>query len=218
MVGLTVHHIQLAVADGLMALSKLQKAGFILFAQSTYANVRQWALRSGSARFVISEIKDKECDVANGSIERKSLSHLPVILPSFVCPKLICESTNQVDTVFNVAFEPVNIEKTMKVARENGTEVLHELNTISDSDVGSIRFAVIKSCLGNVIHTLIDSSQYKGVFLPGFSSTSDKNMASNTSCVTHFDHITFACHKRTMKDAMGWYEQCLGMKRFFINR
>lgn len=216
MVGLAVHHIQLAVTDGLIALSKFQKVGFRLFAQSTYANVRQWALRSGSARFVISEIKNKECDVASESREIKSLSHLPVILPSFMCPKLIWESTSQVDTVFNVAFEPVNIEKTLKVASENGAEVLHELSTISDGDVGSVQFAVIKSCLGNVIHTLIDSSQYKGVFLPGFTSASDKD--TNTSCVTHFDHITFACHEGTMKDVMGWYEQCLGMKRLFINR
>lgn len=220
MVGLSVHHIQLSVKHGPFIISKLKQAGFKIFAQSRYADVRQWAMRSGTARFVITETKSLEneqsCNMSNGTHSISDTS-LPLVSPSFVCPQSLCRNTLSGDTVFNVAFEPLNLEKTLDLARENRAHILHDLRTVDDGKFGHVRFAVIKSCLGNVIHTLLDTSQYKGDFLPGFISETDTCMDDN-SHVTHFDHVTLACHEGRINEAMKWYESCLGMKRFLINR
>ncbi|XP_076743703.1 4-hydroxyphenylpyruvate dioxygenase-like protein isoform X2 [Maylandia zebra] len=38
------------------------------------------------------------------------------------------------------------------------------------------------------------------------------------SCpVTHFDHITYACPRKTTHQVMGWYEKVFGFQRFFID-
>ncbi|XP_071827750.1 4-hydroxyphenylpyruvate dioxygenase-like protein isoform X2 [Apostichopus japonicus] len=221
MVGLAVHHIQLAVTHGPVILAKLKQAGFKIFAQSSYSNVRQWAMQSGTARLLVTEMMNPENGQSHQNVDRKILNgqHLPILDPSIALPQSVCKNSISSHSVFNIAFEPSDIEKTLDVARGNGADILYDLRTIDEGGSGFLRYAVIKSGLGNMVHTLLDTSQYRGAFLPGFTNVIDDQLDhSKESHVTHFDHVTLACREGTINETMSWYERCLGMKRFSINR
>ncbi|XP_033632579.1 4-hydroxyphenylpyruvate dioxygenase-like protein [Asterias rubens] len=128
------------------------------------------------------------------------------------------------DTVFNVAFEVYDVPGAICKAEENGAEVLCRPTVVRDPiSEGHVTIAAIKSCVGNVIHTLVDSSSYEGVFLPGFiaavMSESEKSNSQHSPCLlTHIDHVTFACPMGASNLILEWYEKCFGMKRFFLMR
>lgn len=84
---------------------------------------------------------------------------------------------------------------------------------------GFIEYACIKSCIGNVVHTLIDESQYSGPFLPGFTpvSTAEKKISSQ-SVVQSIDHIAFAVEKQVGLSSVAWYEKVFDMKRSVVSR
>ena len=84
---------------------------------------------------------------------------------------------------------------------------------------GSIEYACIKSCIGNVVHTLIDTSQYAGPHLPGFVPTAilDRSV-SRQAMIAGIDHVAFALPKHGAFSAVTWYETVLGMKRLVVNQ
>lgn len=127
------------------------------------------------------------------------------------------------DTVFNVAFEVKDFRHVLSVLERNSGKVLRGLETVGDSD-GEIDSLVVQSPVGNVLHTMLNTSRYAGVFLPGF----DNKLNISPACLgssngfqelnlSHFDHITFACPQGTSKKFMDWYSKCFGFSRFQIN-
>jgi 4-hydroxyphenylpyruvate dioxygenase-like putative hemolysin len=85
---------------------------------------------------------------------------------------------------------------------------------------GSIEYACIKSCLGNVVHTLLDTSKYTGIYLPGFVPTSTEidGSSSDRLLMRSIDHVAFAVSRDEALSTMAWYETVLGMKRFLVNQ
>lgn len=53
--------------------------------------------------------------------------------------------------------------------KRNGLKVLQEPETIQDED-GFVIIARISGSGGSIVHTLIQSNDYKGSFLPGYSN------------------------------------------------
>lgn len=84
---------------------------------------------------------------------------------------------------------------------------------------GSVEYACIKSCVGNVVHTLIDTSQYTGEHLPGFVPVLTLIQPRVTpSIVRGIDHVAFAISHNEALSTIQWYKTVLGMKRFVTNR
>ena len=93
---------------------------------------------------------------------------------------------------------------------------------------GNIRLSVVKSCCGNVIHSLISKEEgSKKEYLPGFEPMTKEDMKSfdsinpwNENCLrtTHMDHITYVCYGGDSRKILAWYHEIFGMRRFLVNK
>nr|XP_054766066.1 4-hydroxyphenylpyruvate dioxygenase-like protein [Lytechinus pictus] len=271
-----VHHVQLAVRNGSRYVHKLiSNVNFKLFAERRDVDSTDWVLRSGSSIYVVSEHRAEVFRNPASQVPRNSgrddcsanpLTPSPTLAPAFstrlsevhhlgyVSPpistqnlrfELPSSALGNIDTVCNVAFEVCNVSATVELAQKGGAQVLLEPTLIKDSS-GYVTVAAIKSCVGNVVHTILNTEHYDGVFLPGFSKVSELDLCNNSisshnicdhssqSCcqsdsddlvkpesketITHFDHVTFAIPTGTSNKVLDWYEKCFGMRRFWLDR
>ena len=93
---------------------------------------------------------------------------------------------------------------------------------------GNIRLSVVKSCCGNVIHSLISKKKgSKKEHLPGFEPMTKEDMESfesinpwNENCLqtTHMDHITYVCYGGDSRKILAWYHEIFGMRRFLVSK
>lgn len=77
------------------------------------------------------------------------------------------QSTHTIDSVFNVALVVKNVDDVTNRVRSLGGQVLQEPTDICD-DFGRVRYSIVASCCGNIVHTLLDKVGYDGEFLPGY--------------------------------------------------
>lgn len=208
---LCVHHVEFRVRNGEEFQRKfVQQYKFSLVATRFQKHLKQWVLRSSLATVLLTQCLSSD-DVEytdNYFIGSNSL---------------ICEngakSVNDTQSVFNVALKVKDIESFVQRLSRSGVSVLSPVKTYTDEH-GHVSLAIIKSCIGNVVHTLIQDENYKGVFLPGFklfTSTDDQSDLPNR-LVSHLDHVTFACECGDSSQILDWYSSNLGMRRFLINR
>jgi 4-hydroxyphenylpyruvate dioxygenase-like putative hemolysin len=102
----------------------------------------------------------------------------------------------------------------------NGAKAIEEPYELKDDEDGTIVLARIASPYGDVIHTLVDRSNYTGTtFMPLFHKNSTLNGSSTPTRhldgyskhgLTHIDHVTLAYEQGFMYQAMDWYSKCLG--------
>ncbi|KAM3591492.1 uncharacterized protein V6R79_002673 [Siganus canaliculatus] len=224
-----LHHISLHVSNAeKIANALVSKFKFNLFATRLTDRSRQLALRKGSAVFLVNERPTRD----SVSLNEHPLGIIDSYLPdphranegkynqdlSSTCLYDV-NLHHAVDTVNNVCFEVEDVERSFKALRQLGCNFLVPPTTIRDQN-GHVTYSVVQSVVGNVCHTLIDKTKYEGSFLPGFEVIRhDCSLAEeDPSCpVTHFDHITYACPRKTTHQVMRWYEQLFGFQRFFID-
>lgn len=213
----SVHHAEFYVRDGENFTRELtNKFRFSNSAKRVSKSHIQWVLCSGQAKFLITQPK-----CTNTKNERSvDQDDEPFISNAYHFALDPCATGKLVksrNTCSNVALKVKDVTACVqRVCRAGGT-VLKPPRTISD-DNGSVEVATIKSCVGNVIHTLINDSNYKGCFLPGFETVESQINKQGNPLVTHIDHVTFACGIGTSASVLKWYEDNLGMNRFMINR
>ena len=214
-----VHHIEFGVRNGLRQVKQfLSQYKFRLAGTRSTPGAKQWLLCSHAIRFLITELTQ----------DFSAITHDPYLHP-WVFPSENA-STLQRDSVFNVALRVHDIEGCVNRLSNQNVQIIKPLQTISDNS-GSVRMCSIKSCVGNVVHTLVDDSRYSGLFLPGFVSTencgkisSGKNEAETwkekevAGDLHYIDHVTLCTHCGSSASVISWYERCFGMKRFLINR
>lgn len=140
---------------------------------------------------------------------------------------VLTEASTPRDTVSNITLEVKNVEQITSRVQDNGGKVLTPSQKSTDSH-GQTISSIIQSPCGNVLHTLLDRTNYSGLFLPGFQpiATSTLNILSfpylqnenpYDNLITHLDHIAFACKEGTSLQIIDWYKKCLGFKRFQVN-
>ncbi|XP_006820961.1 4-hydroxyphenylpyruvate dioxygenase-like protein [Saccoglossus kowalevskii] len=119
-------------------------------------------------------------------------------------------SVDKVAAVFNRALKAgaTNIKKPMELHDENGN--------------GSVTMAIIGSPIGNVVHTLINRENYKGIFLPGFTPPDITTLAQFPASTykiktTHIDHVTYVVERGTSPKMIEFYGNALGCERFRVN-
>ncbi|XP_061563885.1 4-hydroxyphenylpyruvate dioxygenase-like protein [Cololabis saira] len=222
---LRLHHVAFHVLNAEKLICDLvSKYKFNLHASRVTDRCRQVAFRKGSAVFVVHEgsgsaetsdwLLGEALRVNEGKTHRRGNGSPAGLYDA--------SPRHPVDTVSNVCFEVENVERSFKVLSELGCGFLVPPTTVQD-DHGLVTYSVLRSIVGNVCHTLIDKSKYGGGFLPGFDTPDPERDCSlleeDVSCpVTHFDHVTYACHQKSTHQVMGWYEKMFGFRRFFIVR
>lgn len=127
------------------------------------------------------------------------------------------------DSVYEIALEVCDVAHMMRRAEEYGAQILQPVTHIETPD-GNVTYGTIRSCVGNVVHTLICSKDYQGCFLPTFESVS-----SHMQCLTenqdeelvsqlYLDHLTLCVPRGETLETMKWYQNCLGMPRLIVNK
>src|SRR5271156_3561851 len=70
------------------------------------------------------------------------------------------------DGVIDVALEVPDVDKCVAHARAAGARIVAEPYDLTDAD-GTVRVAAL-AAYGDTVHTLVDRSRYRGVYLPGY--------------------------------------------------
>jgi len=120
------------------------------------------------------------------------------------------------DGVKDVAFTVKDLEVIVKVAKRRGAAIVRDIWEEKDEG-GVARFAQIKT-YGDTIHTLVDRSGYKGLFLPGFKTPiyDDKMLPLLPSIGLNFiDHVVGNQPNLEMEGVAKWYENSLVFHRFW---
>ena len=196
-----VHHVEFGVRNGDEFQRKFaSQYKFVLSATRFLSNLKQWVLKSQKATVLVTQ---PVSDQLSGD-------------PYFVPWGQNLSDYVQTDSVFNVALQVKDVQKCVDEMTRSGIVVLKEPQTVRDGN-GSVSVAVVKSCVGNVVHTLVQKDDYQGVFLPGFDSFKPiKDI--DLPLVSHFDHIAFVLERGESSKVLDWYSRCFGMRRFLINR
>ncbi|XP_028331958.1 4-hydroxyphenylpyruvate dioxygenase-like protein [Gouania willdenowi] len=210
-----LHHVTLHVSNvEKIAYDLVSKFKFNLFASRLTDKSRQLAFRKGTAVFVVNERK--------GGLNEKKKGWCNQHGDSPVCLYDV-DLHHSVDTVSNVCFEVEDVKRSFKVLGQLGCHFVVPPTEVED-DHGVVTYSVVKSVVGNVCHTLLDRTKYEGPFLPGFDVTEEEEEGwgleehhVSTCPITHFDHITYACPRKSTNQVMRWYEKHFGFQRFFID-
>lgn len=124
------------------------------------------------------------------------------------------------NSVYEICLEVADVSCSLQKATACGAHILAPLTVVS-SNKGEVVYATIQSCIGNVQHTILNTSKYHGQFLPGFRDVADLELdivSQETLGSLSFDHITLCVFPNKTLEAICWYEQCFGMQRLIVNR
>lgn len=171
-----------------------EKLGYSLRARRDTLLSKQWVVGSQKSTFVVTEKKN------NFLRERVPFSY-------FAAP------VHQIDSVFNVALEVKNLESVTERMQNVGGKLFHPVTEVEDKS-GKVRYSIVSSCCGNIVHTLLDKSQYTGSFLPTFD---ESFTTRGEERITHIDHLTYVCNPGESPGIIQWYQNCLGMQKFKTN-
>ena len=234
-----IHHIEWCVKDVNESTNNLiTQYGFELIAERhLFANrsindgndkisIQQKVVQSGSSVFLLTQ---NDSDDSFDEYKQSDTSY----------PILSCCSSkrnHRRDTVFNVCLEVKNIdaciERIIKTQSnyERDNSVLIPPITIECENNSRLRYSVIQSICGNIIHTLIESKEYRQhrnlPFLPGFHHVQNRNLITekfnrfnigNKPLTSYIDHVTYVCCEGQSKSILRWYKDCFGMERFLID-
>lgn len=202
-----IHHIQWCVSNLEDSLHTLMEGYKFYLLASREGQNKEAVLQSGDIKFLISERTD--CENQSDLVD------------SYPWLRCTCrnKSRHEIDSVFNVCLEVGDVDKAFSSMTYNGSETLHPPKTIKTSE-GFIRYAVVTSPCDNVIHSLVNTKGYTGVFLPGFSASEnfDKKIDNETGYLTHIDHVTYVGNVGDTERILNWYRACCGMERFVISQ
>jgi hypothetical protein len=219
------HHIEIHTIrpDYLLDLF-IRIYNFQLIAKRSTLNYSQWFVKSYECQLIISSISNPVLNNENNSDK----NHYD-ILTSILSNKIIRDFIINRDTVFNVALHVKSVQTILdnnsdvQVREQAHREFVQKCfikilvpRRQATDEYGSIEYACIKSCIGNVVHTLIDTSQYSGFCLPGFIQTSI--LEKQEPLINGIDHVAFAMTQHSALSTVVWYEKVLGMKRFTVNQ
>ncbi|XP_027694042.1 4-hydroxyphenylpyruvate dioxygenase-like protein [Vombatus ursinus] len=195
-------HISLHVPRGQPLARDLQRCfGFRPVAVRESGGWRQLALCSGDAVFLVNE----GAPGTGGSREG---------------PLYDLDPAHAVPTASNVCFEVADVRGAVGALRELGCPVAVQPQAVADAQ-GTVTYAVVRSPVGNLSHTLLERGAYRGPFLPGFQECGrpdgDGDGHSQGSWFSHVDHVALACPRGSSGAWLRWYQECLGYRRFTLS-
>ena len=128
------------------------------------------------------------------------------------CHGRVCPHT---EAVFNIGLEVGDVEAAVSRMRGRGTRVIVPPTSLA-SDQGEVTWAVVSSPCDNIIHSLVNTSQYRGRFLPGFEDVSEAESEGAVTGLSYIDHVTYVCRRGESETILAWYRDTCGMTRFSL--
>ena len=120
------------------------------------------------------------------------------------------------EAVFNICLEVGDVEAAVARMRDRGTRLIVPPTSLA-SDLGVVTCAVVSSPCDNVIHSLVNTSGFRGQFLPGFEDvTSESDGSEEVAGLTHVDHVTYVCRRGESEAILAWYRDTCGMAAFSL--
>ncbi|XP_054261459.1 4-hydroxyphenylpyruvate dioxygenase isoform X2 [Macrosteles quadrilineatus] len=119
------------------------------------------------------------------------------------------------DGVKDVAFQVEDLDTIVEVAKARGAKLIKDISEESDEN-GTVRLAQIQT-FGDTTHTLVDRSQYSGIFLPGFRSSVQDHLLNKLppGKLNFIDHVVGNQPDHSMESVAEWYENNLEFHRFW---
>ena len=197
-----IHHIQWCVTDIEVAKKSLMEGYQFHLIASREGQNREAVLTSGEITFLLSQ---------------RTSSQQPDLGDCYPWLRCRCrdEPSHEIDSVFNVCLEVGDVDKTFTSMTNNGSEILHPPSIITTPQ-GRIHYAVVTSPCNNVIHSLVNTHNFHGVFLPGFAACDTLDDKTEAAMLTHIDHVTYVVNEGESENILGWYRDCCGMEKFQI--
>lgn len=121
------------------------------------------------------------------------------------------------DGVKDIAFEVEDLDGIIEHAKAKGGKIVKDIWEESD-EFGSVRMAITQT-YGDVTHTLVERSSYKGEFLPGYKKHFHNHdpilsLLPETNLL-FVDHCVGNQDDDAMLSAVKWYENTLQFHRFW---
>ncbi|XP_014232849.1 4-hydroxyphenylpyruvate dioxygenase [Trichogramma pretiosum] len=119
------------------------------------------------------------------------------------------------DGVRDIALGVLDIEAILDHAKSRGAEVVRDLWHEEDEH-GRVKFATIRT-YGDTRHTLVDRSEYRGFFLPGYKRQAEDAIVELLPKVDlkFIDHIVGNQPDGRMEPVAEWYERVLQFHRYW---
>ncbi|XP_064639720.1 4-hydroxyphenylpyruvate dioxygenase-like isoform X1 [Lineus longissimus] len=111
------------------------------------------------------------------------------------------------DSPKDIAFEVDDVDAIFKRAQQHGAEIVQEPVNESDEN-GTVRYAVART-FGDITHTFVNRSAYRGLFMPGYTKPRDADPLADVLPAVGLkvvDHMAIACE---MEKSAKWYEKIL---------
>ena len=116
------------------------------------------------------------------------------------------------DSVRDIALTVENAEAAFRETTERGATPVQEPLTLEDAH-GKVRTAAIAT-YGDVIHTFVERSDYRGVFLPGYTAVETPDTVSRPVDLSHIDHIVGNVGWGEMNRWVDFYREALGFQLY----
>jgi 4-hydroxyphenylpyruvate dioxygenase len=142
-----------------------------------------YVLRSGDARFVI-----------KGAVSPAS--------------PLADHHRRHGDGVIDVALAVLDVDKCVEHAQAAGARIVVPPHDESDED-GTVRLAVI-AAYGDTVHTIVDRSRYRGVYLPGYVRRESAATAASAPVFVALDHVVGNVELGAMDQWVDFYRRVMG--------
>lgn len=121
------------------------------------------------------------------------------------------------DGVKEVAFRVTDCKAIYNQAVMNGAVSVCEPEVVDSGD-GVCVIAKIEAPGNHTWHTFVERDAYKGVFLPGFASVTDKDPQVDlvaTTDLKRIDHVVYNFPEAQLETTVKWYQDKLGFHRFW---
>jgi 4-hydroxyphenylpyruvate dioxygenase len=116
------------------------------------------------------------------------------------------------DGVRDIALWVDDAESAWRETTERGAKSVREPETLRDEN-GEARVAAIET-YGDTIHTFVERSKYKGVFLPGFTAVETEDAIARPVGLQHIDHMVGNVGWGEMNRWVEYYQRVMGFKMF----
>jgi len=116
------------------------------------------------------------------------------------------------DGVHDIAMHVENVDRAYKETVKRGAKSVEEPHDLTDES-GTIRKAAIAT-YGDTIHTLIDRSEYDGIFMPGFEPAESPLKNIEPVGVQYVDHCVGNVEKGKMNEWVDFYRDVMGFTQY----
>jgi len=202
---------------------KLAKGKYLNFAHITFwvgnakLSAQNYCARVGFEPYAYRGLETGNRLVASHAVKQNDIIFIFETQLEPYKPKEMCDhQAAHGDGVKDVAFNVEDIEAVMEHAKQKGVTIVKEIYEESD-EFGTVKFAVVQT-YGDTTHTLIDRTNYKGWFLPGFvKPLFNDPLLENLppGGLDFIDHVVGNQPTDAMIPVTEWYEKNLAFHRFW---